>query len=215
MSDIGVMVCGHGSRDEEAVGEFARLPKASASACPSIRWKAASWSSPRRSSATAWTSCVPPVASACSPCRACCSPPATPRTTSRQCSAPTGPVPGHGDRLRPGAGDRCQTDPTRRATASVRPSMPPATGSRPTRPFSWWSGAAPRTRMPFQRGQGHAPPVEGFGFGLGRDVLLRRHLPPGPARPRARRQARLSAHRRLSLLSLHRRLGEAHLRPQR
>ena len=59
MSKIGVMVCGHGSRDDEAIAEFARGGRRHRrSGCRNIRSTAASSNSPGRSSATASTSCA-------------------------------------------------------------------------------------------------------------------------------------------------------------
>ena len=45
---IGVMLCGHGSRNQNAVDEFATSPKASASAFPAFRSNTAISNSPIR-----------------------------------------------------------------------------------------------------------------------------------------------------------------------
>ncbi len=52
---------------------------------------------------------------------------------------------------------------------------------------------------------------EGMGYGWGEVCLFRRHLPARRARARACSPARLQADHRLSLFPLHRRSGEAHL----
>jgi sirohydrochlorin cobaltochelatase len=46
---IGVLVCGHGSRNRLAVEEFAPWPAACAGACPICPWSTAIWNSPGRS----------------------------------------------------------------------------------------------------------------------------------------------------------------------
>ena len=69
-----------------------------------------------------------------------------------------------------------------------------------------------RPRRQFQRRQGHAHAVGRHGLRLGRDRLFRRHLPAGRAGARARGEARLPPHRRVPLLPVHRHPGPAHLR---
>ena len=78
-----VLLCGHGSRDAEAVREFELLRRRCARASPTTISPPAISNSPRRRSATGsprWWRAAP---SGSSRCRACCSPRATSRTICR------------------------------------------------------------------------------------------------------------------------------------
>ena len=68
-----------------------------------------------------------------------------------------------------------------------------------------------RSGCQFQRRQDDAHALGGHGLWLGRDVLFRRHLPA--CRPGSRQggPSRVQAHHRLSLFPVHRGAGEAHL----
>ena len=72
-----------------------------------------------------------------------------------------------------------------------------------------------RSRRQLQRRQGHAHAVGGLWLRLGGDRLFRRHLPAGRAGAGEGGAARLPPHRRVPLFPLHRHPGAAHLRRDR
>ena len=86
MARIGVMVCGHGSRDVNAVAEFQRLVAGLVARLPHYAVESGFLEFARPILARG----PRPAARArrratCSRCRACCSPPATSRTTCPRC----------------------------------------------------------------------------------------------------------------------------------
>ena len=99
MSRTGVMICGHGSRDDQACVEFARVVDAIASQAAGASGgdglsRVRPADHPRRPRPAA----RPGASTACWRCPACCSPPATSRTTCRRCSTPTPPSMASGSR---------------------------------------------------------------------------------------------------------------------
>jgi hypothetical protein len=109
----GIMVCGHGSRNQNAAASLQRSRRAEASAirmAGGIRLSRilqpgdAQGARPLR----------PRGSPAFWPCRACCLPPVTPRTTFPRCSTPIRRKSRHGDQLRSRARDRSEDDPRRR-----------------------------------------------------------------------------------------------------
>ena len=149
MSRIGVMICGHGSRDDAACVEFRRVvDQDRRSACRNGRWRWAISSSRGRSSARASTACARSGVD-----HVLAVPGHAVRGRAREerralgaqrlrrrarAAARDGPRPRH---RRQAAGGRARPD--RRGAGAGRERC-----RRSTRPASSWSAAAPRTATP-------------------------------------------------------------------
>ena len=213
----GVMLCGHGSRDAEAIdGVRAAGGAACARGCPSADSRPAISNSRGRSSATGSRRWRRAARGASWRCRACCSPRATSRTTCRGRSTASPPsIPAL--ELRFGR------------ELAIEPKLLAGRG-RPHRARRA-SGAAPIARadtLLVVVGRGTNDPDansniaklarmlwEGMGFGWAEAAFSGVAQPLVEPALSARAAAGLSAHHRLSLFPLHRRLGEAHLRRRR
>ncbi len=214
VSETAVLLCGHGSRDPEAVGEF-EAGRGRPCARASRAWRRGAISPPATSNSPGRRSA---------------------RASLRSPSAARGAIlaiPGHAVRgqprqERPAVGNEqlygrptpASTSVSAATSGSSRTcSMPPPSASR-RRCRTGALGFAARRRWPrhqrprrqFQCRQADPDVVGGDGLWLGRDRLQRRCPPPRRCRARTRGAARLSPHRRVPVLSVHRRPGETHLR---
>ena len=85
MGRTGVMVCGHGSRDEAACDEFRHVVGRIAAALPEWPVAMGYLEFARPIIRDGLDRCALGASTACSPCPACCSRPGTSRTTCRRC----------------------------------------------------------------------------------------------------------------------------------
>ncbi len=212
MSKIGVMVCGHGSRDLEAITEFQSVAAGIEAAIAAISGRLGfprirPADHPRRTRQALWRWRAahpgdPRHAVRRRPCEE-----RHPLGAQHLC----GPASRSQDRLRPRS---------RRGPKAARRRRPAHRAGRSRRHKPGRAGGDPadgrrprhlRPRCQFQYQQGRADAVGGHGLRLGRGLLQRRYIPAGRARPRACGEAGLPAHHRLSLFPVHRRAGEAHL----
>ena len=219
MSKIGVMVCGHGSRDLEAITEFQsvaagiarraaaisrgpRLPRIRPPDHPRRARQAA------RGRACEHILAVPGMLFAAGHVKN-----DIPSVLNDLCGAASAISaidygrdlavgPKAAARRAPSASSR----PKRAATTPGAARGDAADGGRPRHL---------RSRRQFQHHQGRAHALGGHGLRLGGGLLQRRHLPAGRARPRACGEARLPPHHRVPLFPVHRRAGEAHLSHRR
>ena len=77
MSGIGVMICGHGSRDEAACDEFRRVVDQIAERLPEWPVAMGYLEFARPIIRDGLDRCAPAASTTCWRCRACCSPPGT------------------------------------------------------------------------------------------------------------------------------------------
>ena len=216
MSKVGVMICGHGSRDVNAVTEFdavarglrERLPQYQVEsgflefATPIIRDGLDKLHAARHDLVLA----VPGMLFAAGHAKNDI--PSVLRTYEAS-------HPGHGDPVRPRARHRSE-DAQGGGRSDSTDARPGKRRRRVARHHAGGGGARHvRLRRELQRQQGDAHAVGGLRVRMGRGLLLRGDLPPGRARTAPRGPARLPPHRRLSLLPVHRRARQAHLRPHR
>ena len=186
MSKLGIMICGHGSRNQNAMKEFAKLSeglKGRFGEVP-VEYGYLEFANPvishgldtLREQGCTRVLAVPGMLFAAGHAKNDI--PIGPQHLCR-------PESGHSDHYGRELGDRPEDDPRRRsrfralaaAEAQVGPPTTPADGGR---------ARCIGPGRQFQRRQDHADAVGGAGLWLGRDLLFRRDLPAGRARPRAR-----------------------------
>ncbi len=211
MNEPAVLLCGHGSRDPEAIEEFEQAaaalraaPRAAAISRPAIS------NSPARRSARRWPACAARGARR--------DPGGAGHAVRRE---PRQERPAVGDEQLYGRaipGSRCGSA----AISAIDPNLLAAAADRiaAVAPAAERADIAARRRRPrhqrprrqLQHRQDRAHAVGGAGVRLGRGGVQRRRASAGRRGARPRGAARLPPHRRVSVFPVHRRSGQAHLR---
>ena len=212
MGRTGVMVCGHGSRDQAACDEFRHVVGRIAARCRTGRSRWATSSSPGRSSARGSTAlrargvdrvlAVPGMLFAAG------------HVKNDVPSVLNAYAAEHGLAIEMGRDLGIDAEAAPGGARPDRGRAAPRGGRRPAR-RDLPAGRRPRhlgQRRQRQRRQGRAHALGGHGLRPCRDRLFRRRPPAHRRGARPRRPARLPPHRRLPLLPVHRRPGPAHLR---